>query len=234
MFGRAKGTIESSSMRSIPSFCQRASPLINRNQLKHSTQGIHVLTSRSSRVRPDPALCRYGGWGKRLIKPRHHSYFLFFFFLFYFSESPQALSEGPHALELPVAMLNPQLLKKIKEDPGGLVGSLECLDLSSSRIGAADMVLLAKAFNAHPTYCGGVCSPIVNVNLRNNDLCSISNGGEESSQPPDYKGFQMFCKSMQNSRYIRVLNFSENILGPPGFKAIFELLDANSSLHELM
>ena len=134
--------------------------------------------------------------------------------------------------------MTPQLLKKIREDPGGLVGSLENLDLSSNNLAGGDIIMLAKALNAHATHCGGVCSPLLSINLRNNNVCSMNTTtttveGEEERNP-EYKGFQMFCKAMQNSRYIRVLNVSENILGAPGFKAIFDLLDTSNSLHELM
>jgi hypothetical protein len=133
-----------------------------------------------------------------------------------------------------MSMLTPQLLKKIREDPGGVVGSLENLDLSSSHLGAAEMTLLAKALNAHAAHCGGVCSPIIGVNLRNNNVCSMDIVEGESPRGPEYKGFQMLCKAMQNSRYIRVLNVSENTFGAPGFKAIFDMLDTSTSLHELM
>lgn len=132
-------------------------------------------------------------------------------------------------------MLNPHLLKKIREDPGGLVGSLEHLDLSSSNLGPADVFQLTKALNAHATHCGGVGSPIIGISLKNNNLCGL-NAEEKVDEPspPEYKGFQSFCRSLASNRYIRVLNVSENLLGAPGFKAIFDVLEATSSLHELM
>ena len=132
-------------------------------------------------------------------------------------------------------MLNPQLLKKIREDPGGLVGSIEHLDLSSGNLGPTDVFQLTKALNAHTSHCGGVGSPIIGINLRNNNLCGLNpeeSDGEPS--PAEYKGLQSFCRSLATNRYIRVLNISENLLGAPGFKALFDVLEATSSLHELM
>lgn len=51
-------------------------------------------------------------------------------------------------------MLNPQLLKKIREDPGGVVGSLEFLDLSCGGVGPGELLMLTKAMNAHTTNFG--------------------------------------------------------------------------------
>ena len=131
-------------------------------------------------------------------------------------------------------MLTQQLLKKIREDPGSLVGSIDYLDISSGNIGPTELILLSKALYGHINLCGA-CSPLIGINLRNNNLCllNITNTDAETA-PPEYKGFQQFCRALQASRYIKSLNLSENQIGSPGFKAISELLDNSLSLHELM
>lgn len=112
-------------------------------------------------------------------------------------------------------MLNPQLLKKIKEDPGGIVGSIEYLDLSSGNLGPPELNLLTKALNGHVTFFNGVCSPITGINLSNNNLCGLNQSEEgETGHAPEYKSIVSFFKCLQNHRYIRTLALSDNILGP--------------------
>ena len=145
-------------------------------------------------------------------------------------------------------VVNPSLLKKLKEDDGG-IGTIEHLDLSNGNVGSSELSLLTKAMVklnqslivalllcspwmsnqvAHNTIVG-TQSPVASLNLSNCNIC----GANFDALSADIKGLNLLCKSFYSNRYIRVLNFSGNVLTNAGFKILSDLLENNSSLHEL-
>jgi hypothetical protein len=81
---------------------------------------------------------------------------------------------------------------------------------------------------AHNTIVG-TQSPVASLNLSNCNVC----GANFDALSADIKGLNSLCKSFYSNRYIRVLNFSGNVLTNAGFKILSDLLENNSSLHEL-
>lgn len=124
------------------------------------------------------------------------------------------------------SLISNHTIKSLRGDHG----VVETFDFSHAFVSPDDLIVITKSINRYEK-SKGTSNQIVSINFTNNRLCGVDifGVGDYNIRP-----FHNFIKLMAPSRYLRMLNLSENAIGLGGCAALADFLQSNVSLNDLM